>query len=90
MQHTLPLREAKPARQHPDIKFVQYDVQKEAKYLDPIRTLISKDLSEPYGIYVYRYFLYQWAQFCYMVPMHLNDHLECAKGTVLTVTIFGI
>jgi hypothetical protein len=49
------------------LKFVQYDIQQEAKYLDPIRTLISKDLSEPYSIYVYRYFLYQWARFCFMV-----------------------
>jgi peptide alpha-N-acetyltransferase len=67
MQHNPPSHEAEPGHSHADIKFVQYDVQQEAKYLDPIRTLISKDLSEPYGIYVYRYFLYQWAQFCYMV-----------------------
>ncbi|KAK9450396.1 acyl-CoA N-acyltransferase [Limtongia smithiae] len=34
--------------------------------LDAIRLLISRDLSEPYGIYVYRYFIYQWPQLCFV------------------------
>jgi len=49
------------------LKYVQYEVEKEHIYLDPIRQMISKDLSEPYSIYVYRYFLYQWADLSYMV-----------------------
>lgn len=51
----------------PDLHYIQYDPDKEAQYLSAIRELISKDLSEPYSIYVYRYFLYQWADLCYMV-----------------------
>lgn len=51
----------------PDLHYIQYDPDKEAQYLTAIRELISKDLSEPYSIYVYRYFLYQWADLCYMV-----------------------
>ncbi|KAK9453982.1 acyl-CoA N-acyltransferase [Dipodascopsis uninucleata] len=31
-----------------------------------IRNLISQDLSEPYGIYVYRYFIYQWPELCFL------------------------
>ncbi|CAC9884910.1 unnamed protein product [Aureobasidium pullulans] len=50
----------------PDLYYIQYDPDKEAQYLSAIRELISKDLSEPYSIYVYRYFLYQWADLCYM------------------------
>ncbi|TIA62581.1 acyl-CoA N-acyltransferase [Aureobasidium pullulans] len=50
----------------PDLHYIQYDPDKEAQYLSAIRELISKDLSEPYSIYVYRYFLYQWADLCYM------------------------
>jgi len=50
-----------------DLHYIQYDPDKEAQYLTAIRELISKDLSEPYSIYVYRYFLYQWADLCYMV-----------------------
>ena len=36
-------------------------------YLSRIRELISRDLSEPYSIYVYRYFLGQWGDLCYLV-----------------------
>ena len=50
-----------------DLRYVQYHGSKESTYLPAIRQLISKDLSEPYSIYVYRYFLYQWGNLCYMV-----------------------
>ncbi|KAK8206852.1 hypothetical protein M8818_004687 [Zalaria obscura] len=49
-----------------DLQYIQYGPEKEAKYLGAIRDLIAKDLSEPYSIYVYRYFLYQWGDLCYM------------------------
>lgn len=51
----------------PGIRYVQWQAAHEETYLTPIRKLISKDLSEPYSIYVYRYFLYQWGDLCYMV-----------------------
>ncbi|KXT10397.1 hypothetical protein AC579_7848 [Pseudocercospora musae] len=44
---------------------------KESPYLPAIKALISKDLSEPYSIYVYRYFLYQWGDLCFMA---LDEH----------------
>ena len=44
----------------PELRYVQYHSSKETTYLSAIRQLISQDLSEPYSIYVYRYFLYQW------------------------------
>jgi hypothetical protein len=50
-----------------ELKYIQYQHSLEAQYLPAIRALISKDLSEPYSIYVYRYFLYQWGHLCYMV-----------------------
>jgi peptide alpha-N-acetyltransferase len=50
-----------------DLRYVQYDSCKEEVYLEAIRQIISKDLSEPYSIYVYRYFLYQWGDLCFMV-----------------------
>ncbi|KAI9816572.1 MAG: N-alpha-acetyltransferase 30 [Pycnora praestabilis] len=49
-----------------ELRYVQYDSAKELTYLSSIRQLISKDLSEPYSIYVYRYFLYQWGDLCFM------------------------
>lgn len=50
-----------------DLRYVQYGQDKEKQYLPSIRQLISKDLSEPYSIYVYRYFLYQWGDLCFLV-----------------------
>ncbi len=57
-----------PAKALPvELSYVQYEHKFEAQYLPAIRSLISKDLSEPYSIYVYRYFLCQWAHLCFMV-----------------------
>ena len=50
-----------------DLRYVQYEHRLEHEYLPAIRALISKDLSEPYSIYVYRYFLCQWGKLCFMV-----------------------
>lgn len=50
----------------PQLHYVSYGSEKESPYLPAIRQLISKDLSEPYSIYVYRYFLYQWGDLCFM------------------------
>ena len=50
-----------------DLRYVQYSSCKEEAYLEAIRQIISKDLSEPYSIYVYRYFLLQWGHLCFMV-----------------------
>jgi peptide alpha-N-acetyltransferase len=55
------------------LQYVQYHSSKEETYLPAIRQLISKDLSEPYSIYVYRYFLYQWGDLCYMVGFVLTS-----------------
>ncbi|KAK7428688.1 N-alpha-acetyltransferase 30 [Neonectria magnoliae] len=55
-----------------DLRYVQYEHALEAEYLPAIRALISKDLSEPYSIYVYRYFLCQWAHLCFMA-LHPAD-----------------
>ena len=49
------------------VSYLQYSRDKEAVFLPAIRELISKDLSEPYSIYVYRYFLYEWPDLCFIV-----------------------
>lgn len=56
-----------------ELSYVQYEGSQEEKYLPSIRQLIGKDLSEPYSIYVYRYFLYQWGDLCFMVCSLLAD-----------------
>ncbi|KAI9850624.1 MAG: N-alpha-acetyltransferase mak3 [Thelocarpon superellum] len=62
------------------LSYVQYDSSKEARYLSAIRQLISHDLSEPYSIYVYRFFLYQWGDLCFMTL----DEEEQLVGVVIS------
>ncbi|KAF8471991.1 acyl-CoA N-acyltransferase [Kalaharituber pfeilii] len=49
-----------------EITFSRYRSSEEPVLLPAIRSLISADLSEPYSIYVYRYFLYQWGDLCFL------------------------
>lgn len=63
-----------------ELKYIQYAHSLEAQYLPSIRALISKDLSEPYSIYVYRYFLYQWGHLCFMVN---HDHVSQVRCLLL-------
>ncbi|KAI9653447.1 MAG: N-alpha-acetyltransferase 30 [Alyxoria varia] len=58
---------------HSNVDFVQYQSSKEDQYMPAIRRLISKDLSEPYSVYVYRYFLYGWPDLCFLA-LDSNDH----------------
>ena len=57
-----------------ELRFLQYPSSKESTYLPAIRQLISNDLSEPYSICVYRYFLYQWGDLCFMVSCFSTWH----------------
>ncbi|EPS29725.1 hypothetical protein PDE_04675 [Penicillium oxalicum 114-2] len=57
-----------------DLRYVRYDSARENEYVAAMRQLISKDLSEPYSIYVYRYFLYQWGDLCFLA-MDENDEM---------------
>ncbi|PLB40869.1 peptide alpha-N-acetyltransferase MAK3 [Aspergillus candidus] len=52
--------------QPPPLRYIRYEPSREDEYVAAMRQLISKDLSEPYSIYVYRYFLYQWGDLCFM------------------------
>lgn len=38
----------------------------DAAQIEHVRRLIDQDLSEPYSVYVYRYFLNQWPDLCYL------------------------
>ncbi|KAJ5953122.1 Acetyltransferase GNAT family [Penicillium verhagenii] len=55
------------------LRYVQYDKTRENEYVAAMRQLISKDLSEPYSIYVYRYFLYQWGHLCFLAMDDKNE-----------------
>ncbi|KAI5790741.1 putative acetyltransferase, GNAT family, partial [Peziza echinospora] len=53
-----------------EIAYQRYNNADEPVLLPAIRALISQDLSEPYSIYVYRYFLYQWGDLCFLQATH--------------------
>lgn len=55
------------------LRYVRYDGARENEYVPAMRQLISKDLSEPYSIYVYRYFLYQWGDLCFLAMDDKNE-----------------
>lgn len=55
-----------------NIKYVNY--QSEAQMPD-IMQLIQKDLSEPYSVYTYRYFINNWSKLCFLVSIFYHgDH----------------
>lgn len=47
-----------------EIKYVSYESEVQ---MPDIMRLIQKDLSEPYSIYTYRYFIHNWPQLCFLV-----------------------
>lgn len=46
-----------------DITYVSYESELQ---MPDIMRLIQKDLSEPYSIYTYRYFIHNWPQLCFL------------------------
>lgn len=52
----------------PEVKIDYMEYESELQMPDIIR-LIQKDLSEPYSIYTYRYFIHNWPKLCFLA-MH--------------------
>ncbi|KAM4663981.1 N-alpha-acetyltransferase 30 [Discoglossus pictus] len=46
-----------------DMKYVRYESELQ---MPDIMRLITRDLSEPYSIYTYRYFIHNWPQLCFL------------------------
>lgn len=53
------------------INGVQYVCYKNEQQMQDIMRLIQKDLSEPYSIYTYRYFIHNWPKLCFLVSYTL-------------------
>nr|CAG4651870.1 EOG090X07BN [Triops cancriformis] len=45
------------------IRYLQYESERQ---MHDIMRLIQRDLSEPYSIYTYRYFIHNWPKLCYL------------------------
>jgi len=68
MNPTVPCDDSVVARQSDttDSK-IEYIVYESERQMEAIMQLITKDLSEPYSIYTYRYFIHNWPKLCYLV-----------------------
>ncbi len=45
--------------------------------IDSIMALVGRDLSEPYSIFTYRYFLNGWPELCFLVrSRRLNEKIK--------------
>ena len=58
------------------ISFIQY---KDETQMPLIMRLIQKDLSEPYSIYTYRYFIHNWPNLCFLA---MASSGECVGAIV--------
>ena len=56
-----------------DIDYVGYESELQ---MGAIMALITKDLSEPYSIYTYRYFIHNWPNLCFLVRLKCNKHFN--------------
>ena len=60
---------AEPARVAGDTGDVEYRAFLEESDLSIIMDLVDVELSEPYSIFTYRYFINQWPDLCYLVRL---------------------
>ncbi|KAM9355242.1 N-alpha-acetyltransferase 30 [Pholidichthys leucotaenia] len=74
----LDLSDGHPSRGDGDdhaIRYVRYESELQMPW---IMRLITKDLSEPYSIYTYRYFIHNWPQLCFLAMVEQ----ECVGAIV--------
>lgn len=64
------------------IRYVVYE--SEVQMPDIIR-LITKDLSEPYSIYTYRYFIHNWPKLCLLVSYIVGHLFHCTLSILFSV-----
>lgn len=60
-----------PERGEGEDDAIQYARYESELQMPDIMRLITKDLSEPYSIYTYRYFIHNWPQLCFLVCITL-------------------
>ncbi|GIL57302.1 hypothetical protein Vafri_12549 [Volvox africanus] len=76
------------------IRYVQY---KDENDLPIVMDLVDKELSEPYSIFTYRYFLHQWPHLCFVsydgdkpfgtVVCKMDLHRERMRGYVAMLVV---
>ncbi|XP_014061263.2 N-alpha-acetyltransferase 30 [Salmo salar] len=67
-----------PDREAEESQGIHYVRYKSELQMPGIMRLITKDLSEPYSIYTYRYFIHNWPQLCFLAMVEQ----ECVGAIV--------
>lgn len=60
--------------------FHSFDPSSQTQF-SAILSLIASNLSEPYSVYVYRYFFHQWPQYCFLISEEGSDKII---GVIIT------
>lgn len=76
------------------IEYVSYDGE---DHLPLIMGLVDKELSEPYSIFTYRYFVYLWPQLCFLafhrgkcvgtVVCKMGEHRNTYRGYIAMLVV---
>jgi len=76
------------------IRYVQYEDERQ---MPLIMNLITKDLSEPYSIYTYRYFIHNWPELCFLamdgekcvgaIVCKLDRHKDAMRGYIAMLDV---
>lgn len=60
------------------VRLVEYEDERQ---LSDIMSLVDRDLSEPYSIFTYRYFLHNWPGLCFVVRMRHGRQVVHMRGS---------
>lgn len=71
-----------------DDELIEYVNYTDESMLPDIQRLVSKDLSEPYSVYTYRYFLHQWPKLSICV-FSLNPETKQRENMIATIVCRG-
>lgn len=70
---------------------INYVVYKNEHQMPDIMRLITKDLSEPYSIYTYRYFIHNWPKLCFLVSRGVTVFLRyIAVHETIELVMIGV
>lgn len=76
---------------------IEIENYKDESQLKSIMNLITHDLSEPYSIYVFRYFIHQWPELCFIakegdiiigtIICKLENHKKHLRGYIAMIAV---
>ncbi|KAL5274512.1 NAA30 family protein [Megaselia abdita] len=77
-----------------EVSYTQYESELQMK---DIMRLIQSELSEPYSIYTYRYFIYNWPKLCFLasfkneyvgaIVCKLDMHINSKRGYIAMLAV---